>query len=26
VNDLYEIHDLTPGSIVNGALAALALR
>lgn len=26
VRDLYEIHDLTPGSIVNGALAALALR
>ncbi len=26
VADLYELHDLTPGSIVNGALAALALR
>jgi pyruvate dehydrogenase E1 component len=26
VADLYEMHDLTPGSIVNGALAALALR
>ena len=26
VQDLYEIHDLTPGSIVNAALAALALR
>ncbi len=26
VQDLYEIHDLTPGAIVNGALAALALR
>jgi pyruvate dehydrogenase E1 component len=26
VQDLYEEHDLTPGSIVNGALAALALR
>jgi pyruvate dehydrogenase E1 component len=26
IGDLYEIHDLTPGSIVNAALAALALR
>ena len=26
VQDLYAIHDLTPGSIVNAALAALALR
>jgi pyruvate dehydrogenase E1 component len=26
VADLYEMHDLTSGSIVNGALAALALR
>lgn len=25
VHDLYELHDLLPGSIVNGALAALAL-
>src|SRR6478735_8472576 len=25
VNELYELHDLTPGSIVNGALAALAI-
>jgi hypothetical protein len=26
VADLYEMHDLSSGSIVNGALAALALR
>jgi pyruvate dehydrogenase E1 component len=26
VADLYELHDLTPGSIVNAALAALSLR
>jgi pyruvate dehydrogenase E1 component len=26
ISDLYELHDLTPGSIVNGALAALSLR
>ena len=26
VGDLYEIHDLDAGSIVNAALAALALR
>ncbi|ATO14590.1 pyruvate dehydrogenase [Micromonospora sp. WMMA2032] len=26
VRDLYELHDLLPGSIVNAALAALALR
>ncbi|HEU5037919.1 MAG TPA: pyruvate dehydrogenase [Nocardioides sp.] len=26
VTDLYELHDLTPGSIVNAALAALSLR
>ncbi|MEV4542339.1 transketolase-like TK C-terminal-containing protein [Micromonospora echinaurantiaca] len=26
VNELYELHDLLPGSIVNAALAALALR
>ena len=26
VSDLYELHDLTPGSIVNAALAALSLR
>lgn len=25
INDLYEAHDLLPGSIVNGALAALSL-
>ncbi len=25
VSELYELHDLTPGSIVNAALAALAL-
>ena len=26
IGDLYELHDLTPGSIVNAALAALSLR
>ena len=26
IADLYELHDLTPGSIVNAALAALSLR
>ena len=26
VRELYELHDLMPGSIVNAALAALALR
>ena len=26
ITDLYESHDLSAGSIVNGALAALALR
>ena len=26
VRDLYELHDLLPGSIVNAALAALSLR
>ncbi len=26
IGDLYELHDLTSGSIVNGALAALSLR
>jgi len=25
VHDLYELHDLRPGSIVNAALAALSL-
>ena len=26
VSELYELHDLMPGSIVNAALAAIALR
>lgn len=26
VHELYELHDLLPGSIVNAALAALSLR